>query len=208
MPVVDLDAPARATQLTVDEALSAVGEFGRGPAQQLLLVRTRCSDRVGGCSECRQPRKFAPAPPPAPPPRDRRSAPRGAWARCRRWRPWCSAPWPHCRRPSASSPMTPRASRPWRAGTCASCRATCGGGAPGEWRLQQRVDAIDMQVHAYHPLAPLLFAATPPCIPHRHPAGRPRSLAILTWCAAGPGWCPSRPPPFCWPCWPAAWAGS
>lgn len=38
MPAVDLDAPSRAVQLSVDDALVAVKEFGRGQQLQTLLV--------------------------------------------------------------------------------------------------------------------------------------------------------------------------
>jgi hypothetical protein len=38
MPVIDLDHSQRAVQLSVDEALQAAGEFGRGQQFQLLLV--------------------------------------------------------------------------------------------------------------------------------------------------------------------------
>lgn len=42
MPVIDLDAPARQTQLSVDDALAASKEFGRGQQLQLLLVSSSC----------------------------------------------------------------------------------------------------------------------------------------------------------------------
>lgn len=42
MPTIDLDAPSRAVQLSVDDALVACKEFGRGQQLQTLLVRQGC----------------------------------------------------------------------------------------------------------------------------------------------------------------------
>ncbi len=39
MPVVDLDAPQRASLLSVDDALTLTKEFGRAQQLQLLVVR-------------------------------------------------------------------------------------------------------------------------------------------------------------------------